>query len=349
MPHAHSPLVSVLVLTYKSVPYLRPLIASIRGQTYTNIELIMIDNASPDDTVAVLKKEFPDVRLIENPENYWFSKGFNIGINAAKGEYIIICNHDIVLEPNFIEEILKGFKDEKIAAVGGKLLKFPGEQMEFSSDLVRLKTLVKSFKIDTTGVQVFRNRRAIDRGESEVDTGQYNVPQEVFGISGALVCFRRSALEAVKFEHEYFDEDIMAYKDDYDMSWRLRHAGYSLWYLPSAIAYHNRRVSRSTDLSDRGTMANRRGKSKIDNIQSYKNHWLVLLKNDSARNFWRDFPFIFWYELKKFVYVLLFEQRTLAAIPLFFRQLARMKMKRKYIFSHSTLRPGEVHHWFVKA
>lgn len=341
--------VSILILTYNSSRYLRPLLESLFHQTERDFEIIAIDNASSDDTLQILKNEYASrVRVIANPENYWFSKGFNIGIRQAVGKYVMICNHDIVLEPDFVKHILESMeRDPSIGAAGGKLLKFPSDDMPFSYRIDDIKNVGHPLKIDTTGIQVFRSRRAIDRGESDVDSGQYNTPEEVFGMSGAFICIRRDALEAVRYKDEYFDEDIMAYKDDYDMSWRLRHAGYKIFYIPSAVGYHNRRVSRTTGLGDRETVLNRKGKSKIDNIQSYKNHWHILVKNDTFINILRDFPFIFWYELKKFVYVLFFEHHTLRAIGIFWRQFPLMWRKRKFIMSHSHVAPAEVRRWFV--
>ncbi|OGY78991.1 MAG: hypothetical protein A3B74_03840 [Candidatus Kerfeldbacteria bacterium RIFCSPHIGHO2_02_FULL_42_14] len=341
--------VSIIIVTYNSARYIRPLLASIVAQTEKSIEVIVVDNASQDETVAVLEKEYTQtVRVIKNPTNDWFSKGYNRGIRESHGEYVLICNHDVILMPDFLEKLLQRIEsDPKIACVGGKVLKFPQKDMEFTYDLARLNSLRGYFKIDTTGIQVFRNRRFIDRGESEEDRGQYNREEEVFGFSGALVLLRRAALETVKFEEEYFDEDMIAYKEDVDMAWRLRHAGFTVWYVAKALAYHNRRVSRDTGLGMLATIQNRRGKFHKDSFFSYKNHWHVLIKNDTFANFFKDSLFIFWYELRKFIYILCFEPHTLAAIPQFFREFPRMRKKRSVIFSNSKLSNASIRRWFL--
>lgn len=341
--------VSIIVVTYHSARYLRPLLTSIFSQTEKSIEVIVVDNASADETVYILKNEYADsVKLIQNATNDWFSKGYNRGIRESHGEYVLICNHDVILMPDFLRQLLERIEaDPKIASVGGKVLKFPQKDMEFSYDLARLNSLSGSFKIDTTGIQAFRSRRFIDRGESEQDEGQYDRAEEVFGLSGALVLFRCSALESVKYEREYFDEDMVAYKEDIDMAWRLRRAGFTAWYVPSAKAYHNRRVSRETGLGMFATIKNRLGKSSKDSFFSYKNHWHVLVKNDTFGNLFQDIFFIFWYELRKLVYIVLFEPRTLAALPQFFRELPRMRKKRRFIFAHSQATRENIRRWFI--
>lgn len=336
---------SVIIVTYNSEWCISPLLHSLEAQTEKNFEVVIIDNASSDKTVKIIQQNFSYVTLVQNTKNYWYSKAYNTGIHISQGEYILICNHDIILEPNFLEEVSQAFtRDGSIGLVGGKVLKYP-QNLPFKYNLTALKKSEKSFIIDTTGIQLFRNRRTIDRGESETDSGQYDTGGEVFGISGALVCYKRKVFDAIRYQNEFFDEHIVAYKDDVDASWRVRHAGYIAWYTPTAVAYHKRRVSRTTDLTDVGTIVNRLGRSSLDRIQGYKNQWNVLVKNDHIENFRKDFIFIFWYEFKKLMYILLFEQKTLKAIPQFFKTLRYMKLKRKRIFQKSHILAADMRKW----
>ncbi len=73
-----------------------------------------------------------------------------------------------------------------------------------------------------------------------MDNGQYAEAERVFGLSGALVMYRATALQAVRFEDEFFDHDFFAYKEDVDLAWRLQHLGWDAWYEPRAIAHHYR-------------------------------------------------------------------------------------------------------------
>ena len=85
-----------------------------------------------------------------------------------------------------------------------------------------------------------RDRGAFDRGENELDVGQYELEEQVFGVSAAALVARREALESVRVAGEYLDETFFMYKEDVDLSWRFRLAGWECWYVPSAVAYHAR-------------------------------------------------------------------------------------------------------------
>lgn len=305
-------LVSLIVLTYNSRRHLEALLRSIREQTYSAIELIVVDNASQDDTVSFLQSQTIRIvdQLIVNPQNYWFAKGNNIGITASHGDYIYICNDDIQLSPACIARLVAALdQDKQRAMVGPKVLKLVDG---------RLTTM-----IDSTGLLQHRSGKTINRGENTVDRGQFNTGERVFGITGAAMLIRRSALERAKFEQEYFDEDFVAYKEDIDLSWRLQHLGYDIYYEPSAIVYHARTQQKQT-------MQTRRHARKIIRAYSYRNHLWTLVKNLTGGDFLRRAIWLIPYECAKLVFVLLCEWTTLTIIPQCIRGFGRMRRKRHY-------------------
>ena len=165
----------------------------------------------------------------------------------------------------------------RAGCASGKILRFD------------LPDLPETDVIDTTGLTIGRNRRVADRGENERDVGQFEREEEVFGVSGAALVARREALEDVTVAGECLDESFHMYKEDVDLSWRLRLAGWECWYVPSAVAYHGRTIhgtSRRSYLADvRLFRENERSKPVSVRMNSMKNQWVLLLKNDDLANF----------------------------------------------------------------
>lgn len=309
-----NPVVSIVVLAYNSARHLPALFSSIAKQTYPNIELILIDNASSDHTVSWLKQQ--TIRkidqLILNQKNVWFDEANNQGITAAKGEFIYICNDDIILDHNCIQRLLQRMQtDAKVGLVGGKMLKLIDGQ--------------PSTIIDSAGIILKRSGQAINRGEQEADSGQFNQAERIFGITGAGMLLRASALEQVKHRSKdylggYFDEDFVAYKEDVDLSWRLQRAGWEVWYEPSALIYHARSIQHTT-------LHGRNQKSSLIRAMSYRNHWWMLMKNLTFIDWVKRMPWLLPYECAKLGYALLREWSTVKIIPQTLQGLPRMLRK----------------------
>lgn len=291
-----NPLVSIIILTYNSQRHLQTLFTSLAKQTYQPIEIIVVDNASQDTTVNWIQQQtiLKIDQLIANTTNDWYCKGNNAGIRVAKGEYILFCNDDVALEPTFVQHLVKTMvADATIGMAGGKLLK-----------------LTKSSEqpiIDTAGLIVYRSRRVINRGENEIDQGQYNETKQVFGISGAVMMVSRKAISLVQNKGQFFDEDYVAYKDDMDVSWRMHLAGLKIVYVHNAVGYHARTIQHST-------LGQRTTKPQIIRGYSYRNHLWTLIKNETWSTFLLAAPWIITYELSKFAYLLIRERATLAYI-----------------------------------
>jgi GT2 family glycosyltransferase len=200
--------------------------------------------------------------------------------------------------------------------------------------------------LDTTGLQVKRSRRSLDRGAGEADESQYDAATEVFGVSAAAALYRREALEDVRLGNEFFDDDFFAYKEDVDLAWRLQRRGWSSRYVPNAVAYHHRGVQGDTR-SDARIAFQRRHHSRFVNGYSYSNHLAMLVKNESALTMFLDFPWIFWYELKKFMFILLFEQSTLRSIGRFFHMLPSMLKKQRMLRRQAKVSSRTLRHWFL--
>ncbi len=329
--------VSINLVTWNGKKYLPYCLDSIAKQTFRDFSLFILDNGSTDGTVEYLKNSLLpvlDCRVEFNEKNVGFAAGHNRALRVTESEYVLILNQDIILEPNFLDEIIK-FLDSRAeaAAVTGKLLYW---------DFVNNQ---KTDLIDSVGIKVFKNHRAIELGAGEMDLEEGGAPREVFGVSGAAAVYRRSALNEVAINGEFFDEDFFSYKEDLDLAYRLRLAGFKAWLVPTAKGYHDR-TARSVAKSDSASARARKNKSAFVNYHSYKNHLFILLKNVSAGVWWRYGYRIKWYEFKKLIYLLIFETRTLRGLGEFFKKFVKMWKKRKLIMKNKKVNMAEMKKWF---
>lgn len=329
--------VSINLVTWNGKKYLPYCLDSIAKQTFRDFSLFILDNGSSDGTVEYLKNSLlpvPNCRLEFNEKNIGFAAGHNQALGATESEYVLMLNQDIILEPNFLEEIMK-FLDGKneVAAATGKLLYW-----DFANNQ-------KTDLIDSAGIKIFKNHRAIELGAGEMDGEEWSGSKEVFGVSGAAPIYRRSALNEVAVNGEVFDEDFFSYKEDVDLAYRLRLGGFRAWLIPAARAYHDR-TARSAAKTDSAAVKARKNKSDFVNYHSYKNHLFFLIKNVPAGVWWRYGHRIKWYEFKKFIYLLIFETRTLGSLGGFFKKFIKMRKKRKWIMKNKKVKMAEIKKWF---
>jgi len=354
--------ISIQVTTWNSRKYLKDCFDSIFSQDWQDFSVLVIDNASTDKTVEFIKQSYPGVYSLENVRNLGFAKANNQGIKITESEFILVMNPDIVLNRNFLTRLVRAMeRDKKIASAGGKLLKIKLGDIELDE---KIRTKI----IDSTGLKILKSRRALDRGEGEQDLGQYDRARDVFGISGACVLYRREALEDIKVPiirnsyirkkfvirskadevvYEYFDENFFAYKEDIDLAWRLRLRGWKAVYVPGALAYHFRGVTGHKGRLRKVDLAIQARKTPMINFYAYRNHLWMLLKNSFWSNLFRHFWFIFFYQLKKELYLLFTQPGILIKGSLaFWKGYCKMMTKRKYILGRAKLGPGEMRKWF---
>lgn len=343
------PLVSVNLLLYKPRFYLEPCLRSIFEQTYEDLELLIIDNASGDDTTQRVNeiisaaqqagKKLPSYRTIVNAKNLGFAGGHNQGIKESRGELVVMVNQDLILDRDFLSNIVEVFKDERVGSAQGKLLrlKVAGENL-FQTDI-----------IDNSGLVMLKNRRIIAQHQGKKDTGQFNHTEEIFGVDGALPVYRRAALEDAKIlldgQEEYFDEDFFAYKEDVDLAWRLRLYGWQALYAPPALAWHARTSGDSEARNYLAIIQERLKINKFSKHLSFKNQRLMQIKNERWGLLFRHALWFFPKEIGAWLYVLVFEHYTWRAIKDLFKQAPRAWQKRKIIMAKKRVSDREMGKW----
>ncbi len=307
------PKISIGVVLHNSEKYVRPCFTALQKQNYKNVEILVFDNASTDEGVSILKQEFSDITVVESKENIGFAKAHNQLIKQSNGEFYACVNVDAFLEPNFLTELFHAIQQKpNIGSVGGKLKRWNFEAFE-KGDTSEGKT---NF-IDSTGIALTKAHKFFDKGQGEVDFGQYDEESLVFGVSGAAALYRKKSLEDVAFENEhgekeFFDEAMFLYKEDVDLAYRLQWAGWKSAYTPMAVGYHDR-TNFGVKASLTETIKHRMQKPAFINKQSYINHKVLLEKNFSS-DFSSDVQGATgWYNFKKLLYIIIAEPENLVA------------------------------------
>lgn len=341
------PKVTIVIVTWNSMRYLFDCFESLVHQSFRDFSVIVVDNGSDDGTVEFIRTHYPTVFILQNFKNLGFAKAYNQGIKLTKSPYILVMNDDVVLTENYLKDLVS-FAENKPqgGSFGGKLLKLYTSDVNPSERAGGLKVLIKSDKIDSAGLKIFKTRRVINRGEYQKDEGQFDMTEEVFGLSGACVLFNKTALEEVKIRDEYFDQDFFAYKEDIDLAWRLRLYGWQNWYVPRALAYHHRRLGGAEKSTSFGIAAHHKKLPKLLRYYSFKNHHLMLVKNSLAKNLLFHFFYILLYEIKMFGYVLILEPFQIKSVIKFFEQLPKALIKRRVIMAHRKVSAREMRRWF---
>ena len=210
-------LVSIVVLNYNAGKLLLNCIESIKKSSYQNIEILVVDNISSDNSQIECKKEFPDIKLIQNNENLGYCGGNNVGIKKAEGEFIIILNPDTIVETNWIDELLNA-------------------QKEFGDGLYQPKilSLNEENTIQSTGnmLHIFGFGFARDKGNKVIERKEEI--EKVGYASGTCLFTTRKVLDKIGL----LDEFLFLYHDDLDLGWRGAQIGINSFYVPKSKIYH---------------------------------------------------------------------------------------------------------------
>ncbi len=338
-------MVSALVPCYGDLHLLERSLPRLLASSVNDLEVVLINNdETQSEGVAALAASRGDARarVLELEHGAGFARAVNAGIEATTGELVFFANSDLFVTESYISEIERLFAaTPRAGAATGKILRF---------DLTRNEA---TRILDTTGHVIGRDRGAADRGENLEDVGQFEAEEQVFGVSGAALVARREALETVSDRGEYLDESFFMYKDDVDLSWRLRLAGWECWYVPRAVAYHARTSAAPTGgayLSGiRAFHANERAKPRHVRVHSMKNQWLMLLKNEDRANFLRHLPFIAAREALVLGYNTFSAPRvTLSALRGFAGAFSGARESRRVIKARQVVTPREIRRWFAR-
>jgi len=209
-----NPLISILVLNCNGKHLLKPCLESIFEQNFTDYEVVVVDNNSNDGSAEYIKENFPNITLIENPENLGFAGGNNMGIKACGGEWIFFLNNDTVLEKSCLEFLAKHTETKQLVFMP---LMLKADSPEF---------------IDSAGDMLYPWGYAYRY--NNVPANKFLESKEIALACCGAAMFNRELVEKLNG----FDEDFFLYYEDVDLSLRARHLGAEIWLVPQAKVFH---------------------------------------------------------------------------------------------------------------
>lgn len=216
--------VDIITLNYNGEKILPLLFDSLRKVDYKSHQVFMVDNGSSDNSVIETEKNYPEVNIIRSKTNLFFSRGNNLAISQTNGEFILLINNDIVVEPDFLSLMVEKIKtDKNISAVACKMRLYQNPTL-----------------LDSVGVVILDNGSPFNRGIGQVDLGQYDESEQTFGACFGCVLIRREYYEGVigPLDNSYF-----GYFEDVDWCFRSNLFGFKIVTEPKALVYHAHSVS----------------------------------------------------------------------------------------------------------
>jgi len=252
-------LTSIVILNWNGKDFLERFLPSlVEYTTLPDVELVVADNASSDDSLAFLKKNYPQIRILVLDKNYGFAGGYNRALAQLEASYFLLLNSDIELSPNWLEPLVKELEEnEKLGAVTPKI------KDQKKRSFFEYAGAAGGF-IDKYGYPFCRGR-IFD--ELEEDLGQYDDPCNVFWGSGAALLVRSSVWQ----EAGGLDDRFFAHMEEIDLCWRMKNLGYEIRYVPGSLVYH----------VGGGTL--QRGNSRKTYL-NFRNNLLLLYKNLPEKN-----------------------------------------------------------------
>lgn len=215
----HNPLVSVIIVNWNGRRFLENCLGSLSKVKYENTEIFFVDNASKDDSVDFVKKNYPNIKIINNSRNLGYAGGHEGAFRKAKGELVLLLSTDTIVEANLLDELIKAiYWERNIGAVMPKLLMYPHKNLIDS---------IGSFFL-SSGILYHMGR---DKDQSKP---QYNKSMEIFSGKGACLMFKKDVLKKTGL----FDKDYFAYFEETDLCHRIWLSGNKVIYWPNTSVCH---------------------------------------------------------------------------------------------------------------
>jgi GT2 family glycosyltransferase len=221
---------SIIIVSWNTQLLLAQCLASIQSATHpktlADLEIFVVDNASSDGSADMVRQHFPSVRLIESPENLGFARGNNLAIRQSTGRYVLLLNPDTELLPGALEGLLEFMETRPDAGAAGSCLLNPDGTLQYSCSPA--PTLMREFW------RLLHLDALYPYGSYWMNTWSSSAPREVDNVQGASLIVRRSILDQIGV----LDEGYFMYTEEVDLCYRIRQAGWHIFWVPSSHVTH---------------------------------------------------------------------------------------------------------------
>ena len=209
--------VSVVIPNYNGAAYLKACLDSLYHQTFSDFEIILVDNASTDGSYEMAVSDYPDVRFRRLDSNTGFCHAVNTGIEMSDAEYVLLLNNDTWCAPEFVEALLSGIRRHPDAfCVQARMVRMDDPS-----------------RLDNAGDFYCALGWAFSMGK-DLPAGSFAKERRIFSGCAGAALYRRAFLDRIGL----FDEVHFAYLEDVDLGYRSLLAGYENWYIPEAVVHH---------------------------------------------------------------------------------------------------------------
>ncbi len=213
-----SPVISVIIVNLNGERYLRDCLGSLASQTFADFEVILVDNGSTDNSLDLIRNDFPWVRVIGLASNTGFAKGNNTGFAASSSRYMVTLNNDTIADSGWLKALYEvAESDPLVGMVASKI--FLGREGK---------------ELDSAGMLIYPDGMSRQRGRGQIDHGQFDGAGEVLFPSACAALYRSDMLKGIGC----FDEDFFSYCEDTDLGLRARLAGWKAVFAPQAMIRH---------------------------------------------------------------------------------------------------------------
>jgi GT2 family glycosyltransferase len=277
------PMVSIVSVNYDQPEVTCEMLETLRKVTYPNFETLIVDNASPSTSPAIIKQKYPEVQLIISEKNLGFAGGNNIALKQAKGDYVLLLNNDTEVKPDFLESLVELMEsDKKIGIVSSKILYF------YEDNVIQYAGASPINPITSRGRHY---------GYKEIDNGQLDEVTETAYPHGACMMIRKSVLEELGLLYEgYF-----LYYEELDFAERVKRAGYKIYFQPNSSILHKESISTGKN-------------SPLKTYYMNRNRLLFVRRNSTGITFLLGIIYFFMISLPKNTIKYLFEKKHLSAL-----------------------------------
>ncbi|WP_394746711.1 glycosyltransferase family 2 protein [Spongiimicrobium salis] len=219
------PLVSIITINYNESMVTLEMLRSLSHLSYKNVEVIVVDNASPSDNPDVIQEEFPQVNLIKSKENLGFAGGNNLGVQAAKGDYFLFINNDTIVPEHCIEPLVETLQNDPTIGMVSPKIKFHWDP-----------SLIQYAGYTEMNHWTIRNSSI---GYHQKDQGDFDQEGETASIHGAAMMVPKKVVDQVGTMTEIY----FLYYEEHDWAEMIKRAGYKIYYQPKSYILHKESLS----------------------------------------------------------------------------------------------------------
>ena len=322
--------VAICIVTHNSEGDLRGCLASIGALRFRALELVVVDCASGDGSVAVVTEHHPpDIPLVHRAlsDNIGFAGGMNEALTRTRAPWVLTLNPDARPHPDYLSQLLERADDHpesRIGAVAGRL--------------IRPQDGAEAGLLDACGMVLSPTWRHFDRGSGELAEGRWTRADRVFGATGAASLFSRQALDDIAIDGEVFLAEFHSFREDAELCFRLQERGWDVIYEPSALCEHRRH-----NLPTR-----RRQMPPHVNMHSLKNRYLLRLYHQGGVNLLLTGVPTLLRDLAALAYVLVLERSSLAAYRWLWQHRRKILSRRREIRARRTVEDSTINRWFFR-